>query len=108
MTENGMAKLFFTMLAAFAEFERGRIAERTAEGRKSSAAGGHLGGPALSGYHKVGAGKNAMLEPIPWGAGRYPPHARASQPGGKACGPSLPPSPPSSTCRSLPWRLTVF
>ena len=33
VTENGSAKLFFTMLAAFAEFERNRIAERVKDGR---------------------------------------------------------------------------
>jgi DNA invertase Pin-like site-specific DNA recombinase len=41
-TPNG--KLMFTIFAAFAEYERGLILERTAKGRKSARAKGRLGG----------------------------------------------------------------
>ena len=66
VTENGVSKLFFTMLAAFAEFERGRIAERVADGRRSKrAAGGFIGGQAPYGWRVVGQGRGATLEPDP-------------------------------------------
>ena len=64
VTGNGTAKLFFTMLAAFADFERTRIAERTAEGiANKKANGGCLGGIAPFGYDKIGQGKEARLIP---------------------------------------------
>lgn len=64
VTENGSSKLFFSMLAAFAEFERGRIAERMNDGRKGKAArGGHVGGDAPYGYRKVGLGRDSVLVP---------------------------------------------
>ena len=102
-----MAKLFFTMLKGLrgvrARPDR-RAHGRGAEIKRSRWAPRRAG---AFGYHKVGAGKNAMLEPIP---GSRPLSAACTSfaARGKACGPSLPPSPPSSTCRSLPWRLTVF
>jgi len=66
VTENGTAKFLFTILAAVAEMERERIAERTADGRRAKRAkGGHIGGTTPFGYRKVGAGKEAMLEPDP-------------------------------------------
>jgi DNA invertase Pin-like site-specific DNA recombinase len=65
VNENGVARLFFTMLAAFADFERGRIAERTAEGRAAKAARGGATGTTPFGYRKIGIGKSAMLEAIP-------------------------------------------
>lgn len=66
VTENGTAKFLFTILAAVAEMERERIAERTADGRRAKRAkGGHVGGSAPFGYRKVGAGKEAMLVPDP-------------------------------------------
>ena len=62
VTENGVSKLFFTMLAAFAEFERTRIAERVAEGRKAkAAAGGATGGEPKYGWRVVGQGRDARL-----------------------------------------------
>jgi DNA invertase Pin-like site-specific DNA recombinase len=65
VTENGVAKLFFTMLAAFAEFERDRIKERQAEGqRRKREAGGHVSGSAPFGYRVVGRGKQSQLEPV--------------------------------------------
>lgn len=65
VTENGVGKLMFTMLAAMAEWERDRIAERVAEGRKAKLARGGALGTAPLGYTKVGRGKDAMLVPIP-------------------------------------------
>lgn len=66
LTENGTAKFLFTILAAVAEMERERIAERVAEGRAAKKArGGHIGGAAPFGYRKIGEGREAVLEPIP-------------------------------------------
>jgi len=66
VTENGAAKLFFTMLAAFAEFERSRIAERVKDGRDSkSRRGGFIGGEAPYGFRSVGKGRDATLEGVP-------------------------------------------
>jgi DNA invertase Pin-like site-specific DNA recombinase len=66
VTGNGMAKLFFTMLSAFAEFERDRISERIADGKHSKADdGGALGGKAPFGWRKIGSGKESMLEEVP-------------------------------------------
>ena len=65
VTSNGVGKLFFTMLAGLAEFERERIRERTAEGRAAKKLkGGHVGGKVPFGYAKVGSGRDAKLEPI--------------------------------------------
>lgn len=62
VTDNGIGKLFFTILAAMAEFERFRIRERTDEGRKAKRAqGGHVGGVVPFGYRKEGTGKAAKL-----------------------------------------------
>src|SRR4051794_19445906 len=66
VTQNGVSRMFFGMLALVAEFERERIRERLADGRGAKrAAGGHIGGSAPFGDHKVGAGRSARLEPIP-------------------------------------------
>jgi putative DNA-invertase from lambdoid prophage Rac len=63
VTDGGPGKLFFTMLAAVAEFERWRIKERTTDGQRGKKArGGHIGGEAPYGWRKVGAGRDAMLE----------------------------------------------
>lgn len=65
VTSNGMGKLFFSMLASFAEFERHRIAERISDGKKAKKAkGGHLGGYAPFGYCVVGSGRQTVLEPF--------------------------------------------
>ena len=62
VTENGISKLFFSMLAAFAEFERNRIAERMADGKRGKAArGGSTGGRAPYGWRIEGVGREAML-----------------------------------------------
>ena len=62
VTENGVSRLFFAMLAAFAEFERERIAERVAEGRAGKKrSGGHIGGSAPFGWCVRGSGRTAVL-----------------------------------------------
>ena len=64
VTGNGVAKLFFGLLALVAEFERERINERTIEGRAGKRRnGGHIGGQAPYGFRVVGEGKQAVLEP---------------------------------------------
>lgn len=66
VTENGLSKLMFTVLAAMAEWERERIAERTSEGRRAKRAkGGHIGGLPPFGYRKEGEGREARLVPDP-------------------------------------------
>ncbi len=66
VTRDGAAKMFFGMLALVAEFERGRILERTAEGRRAKAQkGGHTGGSAPFGYQIEGRGREARLIPNP-------------------------------------------
>lgn len=55
-------RLYFTMLAAFAEFERGRINERTTDGRSAKRArGGFVGGNAPIGFAVQGEGREAVL-----------------------------------------------
>jgi len=59
-------KLMFGVLALFAEWEAGRIAERLAEGRAAKKAdGGHCGGSAPFGSRVIGEGRNARLEQVP-------------------------------------------
>lgn len=66
VTESASAKLFFTMLAAFAEFERFRIAERMADGKRAKKdRGGAIGGLAPYGFDIVGSGAAAKLTPDP-------------------------------------------
>ena len=66
VTGNGVAKLFFGMLAVVAEFERARILERTNDGRRAKAArGGHIGGSAPFGYRVEGTGRDARLVAVP-------------------------------------------
>lgn len=63
---DGPSKLFFSMLAAFAEFERGRIVERITQGKHlKKKKGGYAGGNAPYGMRKVGHGPHSMLEPDP-------------------------------------------
>lgn len=64
--ESPTAKLFFTMVAAFAGYERDRIIERILSGKRAkTAAGGHAGGPAPFGTRLVGFRRTARLEPNP-------------------------------------------
>jgi DNA invertase Pin-like site-specific DNA recombinase len=66
VTQNGVSRMFFGMLALVAEFERERIRERLADGRSAKrASGGHIGGVPPFGYHKIGAGRAARLEADP-------------------------------------------
>ena len=66
VTQNGVGKMFFTVLAALAEFERERILERILAGRRGKKArGGFIGGTVPFGYSVVGEGKEAHLEPVP-------------------------------------------
>lgn len=66
VTENGVSKLFFTILAGFAEWERERILERVNEGRRAKAQkGGFIGGSAPFGFRVVGQGRDARLEADP-------------------------------------------
>lgn len=66
VTENGVSKLFFTILAGFAEWERDRIRERQAEGIKAkSANGGFNGGRPPFGYMVEGKGRAAVLKADP-------------------------------------------
>jgi putative DNA-invertase from lambdoid prophage Rac len=61
---SAVATLFFTMLAAFADFERKQINERMLNGRYGKRdRGGHIGGPAPFGYRRDGSGRNAVLVP---------------------------------------------
>jgi DNA invertase Pin-like site-specific DNA recombinase len=61
VTENGASKLFFTMLAAFAEFERTRINERTESGREAKKRANGCVGAVPYGWRKTGTRKNAFL-----------------------------------------------
>lgn len=62
ITEGGVSKLFFSILAAVAEFERYRIAERNLEGRRGKKQrGGFIGGEAPYGYQVIGKGSSAVL-----------------------------------------------
>lgn len=62
VSSSATGRLFFGLLAQFAEFERERIAERTIEGRAAKAARlGHIGGCAPYGFRAVGSGKAAVL-----------------------------------------------
>lgn len=63
VTKGGMAQLLFTILAAVAEMERIRIAERTADGRRAKKARGGAVGEVPFGFRKVGEGRAALLEP---------------------------------------------
>ncbi len=66
VTQSGISKMFFTMLSAFAEFERGRIAERMRDGRQAKRErNGHIGGSAPYGFKIIGEGRESKLEPIP-------------------------------------------
>jgi DNA invertase Pin-like site-specific DNA recombinase len=62
VADSATAKLFFTMLAAFADFERQTINQRTSEGRIGKRSKrGFMGGSAPYGYRIVGKGRDAIL-----------------------------------------------
>ena len=63
VTDGGMSKFLFTILAAVADMERVRIRERTAEGRKAKRAKGGVVGNIPFGFRKVGEGRAATMEP---------------------------------------------
>lgn len=64
VTRDGMSKCFFTIISAFADLERSRIAERMMEGKRAKIAkGGHAGGEAPYGYQIIGSGREARPEP---------------------------------------------
>lgn len=64
VTSNGMAKFFFTMVSAFAELERVKIADRMREGRDGKKnRQGHIGGAAPYGWDVIGSGREARLVP---------------------------------------------
>lgn len=66
VTANGVSKLFFGMLACFAEFERTRIKERQADGQRAKKARqGFNGGARPFGYEVQGQGKESVLVEIP-------------------------------------------
>ena len=62
--KSAVSNLFFQMLAAFANFERLKIKERTKEGRRGKRArNGFNGGRSPYGFSVVGKGSNAVLTP---------------------------------------------
>jgi DNA invertase Pin-like site-specific DNA recombinase len=66
VTQNGVSKMFFGMLALMAEFERDRIKERQADGQRAKKEkGGFVGGRRPFGYRVEGTGKNAIVIPDP-------------------------------------------
>lgn len=66
VTKSGVGRMFFTILAALAEFERERIKERVLEGRSAKReAGGYIGGRPPFGFNVSGRGKDAELIPNP-------------------------------------------
>jgi putative DNA-invertase from lambdoid prophage Rac len=64
VADSPASTMFFSMLAAFAQFERERICERITEGKRAKRErGGHVGGPTPFGFAKVGVGPKAILVP---------------------------------------------
>lgn len=62
VTENGTSKLFFSILASVAEFERFRISERISDGRMGKTRrGGFIGGEPPYGWSVRGKGSQAVL-----------------------------------------------
>lgn len=65
VTESAVAKMFLTILAGVAEFEKYRILERMRDGRAGKRDAhngtGHIGGRAPYGFDKIGHGKDARL-----------------------------------------------
>lgn len=64
VTTSASGRLYFTILSAFAEFERDRIAERISSGKRAKRErGGFAGGHAPIGFQVRGLGRSAELEP---------------------------------------------
>jgi len=64
--DSPVSKLFFTMLAAIADFEREVITQRCKDGLIGKRnRGGAVGGTAPYGFEKVGLGQNSMFVPNP-------------------------------------------
>lgn len=64
VADSPASTMFFSMLAAFAQFERERICERITEGKRAKRErGGHAGGPVPFGFAKHGTGSRAILVP---------------------------------------------
>lgn len=62
--KDGMSKMFFIVISAFADLERTRITERMVDGKAAKKrAGGHIGGSTPYGFDKIGSGRAARLEP---------------------------------------------
>jgi putative DNA-invertase from lambdoid prophage Rac len=61
VTENGVSKVFFTVVAAFAEFERTRINERTESGRDAKRKAMGCVGAVPYGFRKTGRRKESFL-----------------------------------------------
>lgn len=62
IASSGVGKMFFTILASVAEFERWRLLERMNDGRNAKLAkGGYAGGHAPYGWKAIGRGSNAIL-----------------------------------------------
>lgn len=66
VTRDGVSKLFFSMMACFAEFERSRIKERQLDGRRAKRGkSGYLGGKRPFGFRVEGEGRDSALVPVP-------------------------------------------
>ncbi len=64
VTTSAAGRMYFGMLAQFAEFERERIRERISGGKaRKRDRGGFIGGNAPIGYHVEGSGKDATIQP---------------------------------------------
>ncbi len=64
VTTSASGRMYFGMLAQFAEFERERIRERISEGKASKRArGGFIGGHAPIGFRAEGTGRDAVIRP---------------------------------------------
>ena len=60
--EGTVSKVIYTVMAAFADFDRGRIRERMLDGKLAKVRnGGHIGGEAPFGFRVEGKGRTARL-----------------------------------------------
>ena len=64
VADSPVSTLFFSLLSAFAQFERERICERITEGKRAKRdRGGHVGGFVPFGFSKSGTGSRSILVP---------------------------------------------